>query len=60
LHAMIAALELEGGFGNIMEQLADPNRRDEASENLLDALRKGSAGLWSTRPADPVVESVFP
>jgi len=60
LHAMIAALELGGGFGSVMEQLADPNQRDEASANLLDALRKGSAGLWTTRPADPVVESVFP
>jgi HEAT repeat protein len=60
LHSMIAALELGGGFANVMEQLADPNRRDEASANLLEALRIGSAGLWTTRPADPVVESVFP
>jgi len=60
LHAMISALELGGGFGNVMAQLADPDQRDEASANLLDALRKGSAGQWSTRPSDPVVESVFP
>lgn len=60
LHAMISALELGGGFGNVLEQLSDPAQRDETAAHLLDALRKGSAGLWSTRPADAVVESVFP
>jgi hypothetical protein len=60
LHAMIAALELGGGFGNILTQLADPVHHDEAAAGLLDALRKGSAGLWSMKPADPVVEAVFP
>jgi len=60
LHAMISALELGGGFGKVLGQLSDPAHRDETAADLLDALRKGSAGLWSTRPADPVVESVFP
>jgi hypothetical protein len=60
LHAMISALELGGGFGNIMAQLEDPKHYDETAAGLLDALRKGSAGLWSTKPADPVVEAVFP
>jgi HEAT repeat protein len=60
LHAMISALELGGGFGNILTQLADPVHHDEAAAGLLDALRKGSAGLWSMKPADPVVEAVFP
>jgi HEAT repeat protein len=60
LHAMISALELGGGFGNVLAQLADPLQHGEAAANLLDALRKGSAGLWTMRPADPVIESVFP
>lgn len=60
LHAMISALELGGGFEKVMAQLSDPMLRDEAAAHLLDALREGSAGLWSTRPSDPVVESVFP
>lgn len=60
LHAMISALELGGGFGTILTQLADPVHHTEAAADLLDALRKGSAGLWSTKPADPVVEAVFP
>jgi HEAT repeat protein len=60
LHAMISALELGGGFEKVMAQLADPMLRDETAALLLDALREGSAGLWSMRPADPVVESVFP
>ena len=60
LHAMISALELGGGFEKVMAQLADPILRDETAALLLDALREGSASLWSTRPADPVVESVFP
>ncbi len=60
LQAMISALELSGGFEKVMAQLADPMRRDEASALLLDALREGAAGLWTTRPADPVVETVFP
>ncbi len=60
LQAMISALELGGGFGKVLSQLSDPDLRDESAANLLDALRKGSAGLWTTRPANPVVESVFP
>jgi HEAT repeat protein len=60
LHAMISALELGGGFEKVMAQLADPMLRDETTAVLLAALRESSAGLWSTRPADPVVESVFP
>jgi len=60
LHAMISALELGGGFGNILAQLADPVHHNEAAAGLLEALRKGSAGLWSMKPADPVVEAVFP
>jgi len=60
LQAMISALELGGGFGKVLSQLSDPTLRDESAANLLDALRKGSAGLWTTRPASPVVESVFP
>jgi HEAT repeat protein len=60
LHAMISALELGGGFEKVMEELSDPLRHDEAAARLMDALREGAAGLWSTRPADPVVESVFP
>lgn len=60
LHAMISALELGGGFEKVMAQLADPMHRDEAASLLLQALREGAAGLWTTRPADPVVESVFP
>jgi hypothetical protein len=60
LHAMISALELGGGFEKVMTQLADPRLHDEAAALLLDALREGSAGLWTMRPVDPVVESVFP
>ena len=60
LHAMISALELGGGFGKVMTELADPLLHDQTAGQLLDALREGAAGLWSTRPADPVVESVFP
>ena len=60
LHAMISALELGGGFEKVMAQLADPMLRDEAASLLLHSLREGAAGLWTTRPADPVVESVFP
>ncbi len=60
LHSMISALELGGGFGNVLAQLADPLQHGEAAANLLDALRKGSAGLWTMRPADPVIETVFP
>jgi HEAT repeat protein len=59
LHAMISALELGGGFEKVVAQLSDPLLRDEASSLLLTALREGAAGLWTTRPADPVVESVF-
>jgi HEAT repeat protein len=60
LHAMISALKLGGGFEKVMAQLADPMLRDEAAALLLNALREASASHWSTRPADPVVESVFP
>lgn len=60
LHAMISVLETGGGFGNILAQLADPDRHDKAAAGLLEALRKGSAGVWSMKPADPVVEAVFP
>ncbi len=60
LHAMISALELGGGFDKVMAQLADPMLRDEAAARLLEALREGASGTWTTRPADPVLESVFP
>jgi HEAT repeat protein len=60
LHAMISALELGGGFEKVMTELADPLLHDQTAGQLLSALREGSAGLWSMRPADPVVESVFP
>jgi HEAT repeat protein len=60
LRAMISALELGGGFEKVIAQLADPMLRDEATALLLNALREGAAGVWTTRPADPVVESVFP
>jgi HEAT repeat protein len=60
LHAMISALELGGGFKKVMAQLTDPALHNEAAARLVEALREGSASLWSTRPADPVVESVFP
>ena len=60
LHAMISALELGGGFEKVMEHLTDPTLRDETMALLLGALRDASAGLWTTRPVDPVVESVFP
>ncbi len=60
LHAMISALELGGGFEQTLKELSDPVLHNEAAERLLAALREGAAGLWATRPADPVVESVFP
>jgi len=60
LHAMISALELGGGFEQILRELSDPVLHNEAAERLLSTLREGAAGLWTTRPADPVVESVFP
>jgi HEAT repeat protein len=60
LHAMISALELGGGLDRVMNELSDPLLHDETAQRLLTALREGAAGLWSTRPADPVVESVFP
>ena len=60
LHAMISALELGGGFGKVMSELEDPLLHDRTASQLLEALREGAAGLWSARPADPVVESVFP
>jgi HEAT repeat protein len=60
LHAMISALELGGGFEKVLAELSDPMLQDEAASRLLSALREGAAGLWSTRPANPVVESVFP
>ena len=60
LHAMISALELGGGFEQTLKELSDPLLHDETAERLLTALREGAAGLWTTRPADPAVESVFP
>jgi len=60
LHAMISALELGGGFERVMAELADPLLHDQTAAQLLAAIRDGAAGLWSTRPADPAVESVFP
>jgi len=60
LHAMVSALELSGGFDKVMARLVDPKLRDETIENLLATIREGSAGLWTTRPADPLVETVFP
>ena len=60
LHAMISALELGGGFDKVLAELSDPMLHDEAAARLLSAVREGAAGLWSTRPADPAVESVFP
>jgi len=60
LHAMISALELGGGFDQVMKELSDPLLDEQTAAHLVDALREGAAGLWSTRPADPVVESVFP
>jgi len=60
LHSMISALELGGGLEKVMAELSDPLLHDKTAERLLEALREGAAGLWSTRPEDPVVESVFP
>jgi len=60
LHSMISALELNGGFERVMAELGDPLLHDAAASQLLAVLREGAAGLWTTRPADPVVESVFP
>ena len=60
LHAMISALDLGGRFEQVMGELSNPDLRDKAAERLLTALREGAASLWTTRPADPVVESVFP
>lgn len=60
LHAMISALELSGGFEQVLKELTDPLLHDEIADRLVTSLREGAAGLWSTRPADPVVQSVFP
>jgi HEAT repeat protein len=60
LHSMISALELGGGFEKVMAELSDPMLHDETAARLLSAIREESTNLWSTRPADPVVESVFP
>ncbi|MBZ5697400.1 MAG: HEAT repeat domain-containing protein [Acidobacteriia bacterium] len=60
LHSMISALELGGGLGKVMAELSDPLLHHKTAELLLEALREGAAGLWNTRPEDPVVESVFP
>jgi HEAT repeat protein len=60
LHAMISAIELAGGFEKVLAKLADSRLHEETATVILDALREGSASLWSARPADPVVESVFP
>jgi HEAT repeat protein len=56
LHAMISALELAGDFGKILEELSDPVRHDATAERLLSALHEGMTDLWSTRPADRVLE----
>jgi len=60
LHAMISALELSGGFEKVMARLSDPSLRDVTAAFLLNALREGSAALWSTRPAEPVGETALP
>ena len=60
LRAMVSAIELAGGFEKVLAKLADPRIHEETAAVILNALREGSAGLWSTRPADSVVESVFP
>ena len=60
LHAMISALDLAGGFEQVMKELSDPLLHNEIAERLVTSLREGAAGLWSTRPEDPVVQSVFP
>jgi HEAT repeat protein len=60
LHAMISALELGGGLEKVVAELSDPLLHDQTASQLLMAIREAADGLWSTRPADPVVESVFP
>jgi HEAT repeat protein len=60
LHAMISALDFSGGFEKVMAELADPSHHDEVASRLLSAVREASTAMWNTRPADPVVESVFP
>jgi len=60
LHSIISALELSGGLTKVMEELSDPLLHDEIADRLLAAIREGIASLWSVRPANPVVESVFP
>jgi HEAT repeat protein len=60
LHAMISAIELDGGLERAIAELSDPLLHNETAERLLEALREGAAGLWSSRPEDPVIESVFP
>jgi HEAT repeat protein len=59
LHAMISALELGGGFDRVVAQLSDPSLRDVTAAFLLNALREGSASLWSTRPVDAIAEPVL-
>ncbi|HEX4643167.1 MAG TPA: HEAT repeat domain-containing protein, partial [Candidatus Acidoferrales bacterium] len=60
LHAMVSAIELAGGFEMVLAKLADPRLHEDTAALMLNALREGSARLWSMRPADPVVESAFP
>lgn len=60
LHAIISALELGGGLERVMAELGDPLLHNEAASRLLEALRESAAALWTMRPVDPVVESVFP
>jgi hypothetical protein len=60
LHSIISALELNGGVAKLIDELADPLLQDEGADRLLAAVREGISGLWSRRPANPVVESVFP
>jgi hypothetical protein len=58
LHAMISALELAGDFGKVIEDLSDPSQHDTATKRLLDALREGAAGLWTSEPVDAELEKV--
>ena len=49
LHAMISALELGGGFGKVMAELADPLLHDEAAARLLSAIREESQAACGAR-----------
>jgi HEAT repeat protein len=58
LHAMISALELGGDFSDVIEELSDPQRHDDAAARLLEALREGAAGIWSAKASAPGLEKV--